>query len=249
MSVIDSHARAFNDDVERNGGYAYTTGAPLSSRMANQRLTAATLGLVDFRGQRVLDVGCGDGTYTVELYDRGAPAFVQGIDPAEAAIEAARKAAGTRRMEFCVGSAYELPYDSQSFDVAQLRGVLHHMDRPVDAIREALRVAGRIVVIEPNGYSPILKLIERVSRYHRAHGEKSYPPHRLRKWIEGLGGEVTAGLFVGLVPMFAPDAMARALKIVEPLLESTPVLRSVGCAVYVFTASRNTQDGEPRATA
>jgi SAM-dependent methyltransferase len=249
MSILDLNARAFNDDVERNGGYAYTTGARLSSRMANERLTAATLGLADFRGQRVLDVGCGDGTYTVELYDRGEPAFVQGIDPAGAAIEAARKAAGTRKLEFCVGSAYDLPYAAESFDTAYLRGVLHHMDRPVDALHEALRVAGRIVVVEPNGYSPILKLIERVSRYHRGHGEKSYPPHRLRRWTEDLGGQVTAGRFAGLVPMFAPDAVARLLKIVEPLLEATPVLRSVGCAVYVFVATRRQRGGSRRPAA
>ena len=77
---------AFNDDVERNGGYAYTTEAPLSSRMANQRLTAAYVGWSTFGASESSTVGCGDGTYTVELYDRARPAFVQGIDPAEAAI-------------------------------------------------------------------------------------------------------------------------------------------------------------------
>jgi ubiquinone/menaquinone biosynthesis C-methylase UbiE len=239
MSSIDSNAQAFNDDVERNGSYAYTTGGRLSSQMANEHLTEATLSLVDFRDQRVLDIGCGDGAYTVELYDRGAPAFVQGIEPAEAAIEAARKKVGSRKIDFSVGSAYDLPYESDSFDTAHLRGVLHHMDRPADALREAFRVAKSIVVIEPNGYSPVLKLIERVSRYHREHGEKSYSPHQLRHWAKNLGGEVTADRFVGVVPFFAPDAIARLLKIVEPPLETTPILRAVGCAVYAFVATRH----------
>ena len=34
----------------------------------------------------------------------------------------------------------------------------------------------RCSLIEPNGYNPTLKLIERFSRYHREHGEKSYAP-------------------------------------------------------------------------
>ena len=72
--------------------------------MANERLTAATLALADYRGQRILDVGCGDGTYTVELYDRGGPRFLHGIDPAPAAIGAARQRAGSRAIEFRVGT-------------------------------------------------------------------------------------------------------------------------------------------------
>ena len=126
----------------------------MSSRLANERMTAASLMLADFRGQRILDVGCGDGTYTVELHDRGRPRLLHGIDPAAAAIGAARQKAGSRAIEFRVGSAYDLPYGVDSFDIAHLRGVLHHLDRPVDALREALRVAKQIVVVEPNGYSP-----------------------------------------------------------------------------------------------
>ena len=249
MSTTHSSVSVFNDDVARHGGYLYANGARLSSRMANERLTAATLALADYRGQRVLDVGCGDGTYTVELYDRGGPRFLHGIDPAPAAIGAARQRAGSRAIEFRVGSAYDLPYGVDSFDIAHLRGVLHHLDRPVDALREALCVAGQIVVVEPNGYSPILKLLERVSRYHREHNEKSYFPHRLREWIAELGGEMTAELFVGLVPMFAPDAVARLAKVIEPLAEATPLLRRVGCAVYVFAATRRKGEAVRRAVA
>lgn len=238
MTVIDSHAQAFHDDAAHHGGYLYTSGARLSSRMANDRLTAATLALADFRGRRVLDIGCGDGTYTVELHDRGQPSCLCGIDPAPSAIEAARKKAVGRAIEFRVGSAYELPDTTERFDIAYLRGVLHHLDRPADALREALRVADKIIVVEPNGYSPILKLLEWGSRYHREHGEKSYPPHRLRKWIADLGGKVTADVFVGLVPFFAPNAIARLAKTIEPAVEATPLLRSVGCAVYVFAATR-----------
>ena len=35
---------------------------------------------------------------------------------------------------------------------------------------------------------------------------------------------MTAELFVGLVPMFAPDAVARLAKVIEPLAEATPLL-------------------------
>src|SRR5205809_102151 len=40
----------FDRDVELNEGYRYTTNAPLSSRLANDRLTDATLELVALEG-------------------------------------------------------------------------------------------------------------------------------------------------------------------------------------------------------
>ncbi len=242
MSIdADFYVRQFCDDIKDNGGYRYTTNAPLSSRMANERLTVASLAVADLGGRRALDIGCGDGTYTRELYDRGRPLCMHGLDPAEAAIEIARRNTGERKLTFSLGSAYELPFPHDHFDIAYLRGGLHHRDRPENALRESLRVARRTVVIEPNGYSPVLKVLERVSPYHRAHGEKSYSPRLLRRWIGQLGGRVTEARFVGLVPMFAPDLLAKVCKTVEPAVEGTPVVRSVACAVYLFVATRATE--------
>ena len=237
----DSTVDPFDRDAASNAGYLYTTGARLSSQMANQRLTAAALEAISFHGKRVLDIGCGDGTYTIELFDRGQPARICGVDPAQKAIEVARQKAESRPIEFAVEDACKLPHAADSFDIAHLRGVLHHMERPADAIREALRVAPRIVIIEPNGYNPILKLLERGSRYHREHEEKSYAPRQLDLWIEQMGGRVQSRKWAGLVPFFCPDPAARLLKRVEPVLEKIPLARACSCAVYVVVAVRRDQ--------
>ena len=229
---------AFNRDVAIRGGYSYTTNASLSSRLANQRLTDVALEIVNFRGQMVIDIGCGDGTYTLELYDRGQPAGMHGVEPAQKAIEIARQRIAGRQIHFGVHSAYELPHAANSFDVAHLRGVLHHLDRPVDALREAFRVARTLVVIEPNGYNPMLKILERFSRYHIEHNEKSYAPLTLDRWISRLGGAVRVRRWVGLVPFFCPDWMARSLKAIEPVVEQLPLINAIGCAQYVFVATR-----------
>lgn len=234
----DSTVDPFNRDATTNAGYLYTTDAQLSSQMANRRLTDAALDAVSFRGKRVLDIGCGDGTYTIELFERGQPVAICGVDPAHKAIEVARQKASGRNVKFAVESAYKLPYVSDSFDIAHLRGVLHHMDRPVDALREALRVAPLIVIIEPNGYSPILKLLECVSRYHREHKEKSYGYLKLDRWVQDNGGFVKSRQWVGLVPFFMPALFAKGLKKIEPVFERLPLIRVCGCAVYVMVAVR-----------
>ena len=229
---------AFAADAATNQGYLYTTNARLSSRLANRRLTDAVLAVADFRGRRVLDMGCGDGTYTHELAEVGEVASIHGIDPAEEAVKVARAKPGHGPVDFAVSSAYALPYRDDSFDIAVLRGVLHHMGTPVEALREGLRVAPELVVIEPNGYNPALKVLEKCSSYHVEHGEKSYRPTTLDSWVAGVGGTVRTRLYAGFVPMFCPDWMARATKALEPAVEAIPVVRHVGCAVYVFKAVR-----------
>lgn len=235
-----SHAtvEAFERDAARNLGYLYTTNARLSSKLANRRLTEAALAATDFNDKRVLDVGCGDGTYTVDLFEEGHPRSIYGFDPAQEAVSVARQKISGRPIAFAAHDAYAVPLDSDSFDIAHLRGVLHHLDRPAEVLREALRLAPRLIVIEPNGYNLALKCVEKLSRYHREHGERSYAPSRLDRWVREVGGRVCARRFVGLVPFFCPDWLARALKSAERTIERAPVLNAACCAVYVQLVER-----------
>jgi SAM-dependent methyltransferase len=238
VKTTASGADPFERDVAVAGGYRYTTDAPLSSCLANRRITDAVLAIADWHGRSVIDVGCGDGTYTAELVELGGATGAHGVDPAAEAVKvASERAAGLETLSFEAGDAYALPHADGSFDLAYLRGVLHHMDRPQEALREALRVAATVVVVEPNGLNLGVKLVERVSPYHREHKERSYAPRRLDRWVAELGGEVTRRSFVGFVPMFSPDRYARVAKRLEPALERLPLVRQLTCAQYIFSAS------------
>ncbi|MGI8674706.1 MAG: class I SAM-dependent methyltransferase [Thermoleophilaceae bacterium] len=239
----ESGARPFERDIAVSGRFLYT-GDRLSSRLANARISEAVLAAAVFDGARVIDIGCGDGTYSIELAALARPALVHGVDPAVGAIEVARaRAGGGGTVSFEVGSAYALPHAVDAFDVAVLRGVLHHVDRPLDALSEALRVAPTAVAVEPNGLNPGLKVLERWSRYHVEHGERSDPRRRLDGWVAALGASVVRRQWVGFVPMFSPDWYAHAAKRLEPVLERTPLLRAMACAQYVFTACRTPSSG------
>jgi ubiquinone/menaquinone biosynthesis C-methylase UbiE len=228
---------AFNQDAIEHQGYLYSTNAPLSSQIANKRLSDLTLENVDLQGKTVLDIGCGDGVYTIELFDKIRVKSMLGVDYAAQAVEIAKAKSGARPIKYEVQSAYSLPYATKSFDVALLRGVLHHLDDPIPALKEALRVAAIVWVIEPNGYNPGLKFLEKFSRYHIEHQEKSYSPAYLDREIAKLGGKVLRRKWAGFVPMFCPEWMAKTMKVIEPLIEAVPVLKHLGCSVYVFSAS------------
>ncbi|MBA3422796.1 MAG: class I SAM-dependent methyltransferase [Thermoleophilaceae bacterium] len=239
MSCPDRNVRPFERDILVHGGYLYA-GDQLSARLANARQTEAVLAATDFENARVIDIGCGDGTYTHELAALARTAQVHGVDLAGEVIEVARaKSDGDHKVSFQVASTYELPYPHDAFNLAVLRSVLHHVDRPVDALREAFRVAPTLVVVEPNGLNPGLKFNERYSQYHVEHGERSYSPRQLDRWVAALDARVVRRQWVGFVPTFSPDWYARMAKRVEPLVERTPGVMALGCAQYVFTASRD----------
>jgi SAM-dependent methyltransferase len=232
--------KPFNNDVVANKGFLYTTNAPLSSRLANGRLSEIAREKMPVAGLDLVDVGCGDGTYTLEFLELPvAPRRLVGLDPAAEAVRLASDRTKDPRVSFCVGSAYELPFAADEFHWAHLRGVLHHMEKPAVAIKEAFRVARQILIIEPNGYNPVLKVIEKASPYHRQHDERSYTSKKIASWIQAGGGRVVSVSHVGLVPFFCPAPAARLLKTFEPVVESIPGLRLISCAVSVIVAQRN----------
>jgi SAM-dependent methyltransferase len=89
-------------------------------------------------GQTVLDVGCGPGALTSELVKRVGEPAVSAVDPSEPFVAAARE----RFPEVTVhtGTAEELPFASDTFDVALAQLVVHFMNDPVGGLREMARV-------------------------------------------------------------------------------------------------------------
>ena len=107
----------------------------------------AALRRVDLRaGQRVLDIGCGVGTFLRLVAERGAQAF--GLDASEALIELART--GVPSADLRVGEMEALPYEDDAFDLVTGFNAFFFANDFVAALREAGRVAkpGAPVVIQ-----------------------------------------------------------------------------------------------------
>lgn len=238
--TVKKNVQSFDNDVLVSGSYAYTQER-LSSKTANANTSAAIAAAVPFAGKRVLDLGCGDGAYTVDFAALGVES-VLGIDPVAAAVEAAsaraKKLGVDAKVRFEVGNIYEIDgiLREGGFDCIVLRGVLHHLPDPERAIATLAGFRGSVVVLEPNGLNPLLKLIERFSAYHVEHEERSFSPSLIRKWLRSAGFEIIETRVLNLVPIFCPDWMARSLNQVGPLVEHIPLLRDIACGQVLISA-------------
>ena len=107
-------------------------------------------------GMRVVDVGCGTGQVSFLISKTVGPrGAVIGIDVNTTAIELCRNIAtteGVKNVSFIVGNACDMSHDlpDNSIDISYSRFLLTHLEDPLAAIREMIRITKRkgIIMIE-----------------------------------------------------------------------------------------------------
>ena len=125
----------------RNARFVSDLGSPVVELLAPQP------------GERILDLGCGDGALTKRLADLGCA--VVAVDSSAAQVEAARKLGLDAR----VMSGESLPFQEE-FDAVFSNAVLHwikNADSMIAAVYRSLRTGGRFVA-ECGGYGCIQKI-------------------------------------------------------------------------------------------
>jgi SAM-dependent methyltransferase len=117
------------DSYARNARFVSDLGAPVVELLAPKP------------GERILDLGCGDGALTAKLVALGC--HVVGVDASAAQVEAARRIGLDAR----VADGNRLNFDAE-FDAVFSNAAIHWMNRPDDVIAgvsRALRAGGRVV--------------------------------------------------------------------------------------------------------
>lgn len=105
----------------------------------------------------ILDVGCGLGFIGQSLAEFVPQGRIIGVDLDAKLIELARriseKTLPNRVFDYRIGSAYNLPVESDTANLSICQCMLMHLDDPEKAIAEMTRVTkkgGRVVTIEPD---------------------------------------------------------------------------------------------------
>ena len=101
------------------------------------------------KGDRLLDVGCGVGTISLELQKRGFEVY--GIDFSSVAIEKAREK-GINAIP-CDVDAEGIPFEDSHFDVVWAGDIVEHVFDPIFLLEEISRVlkpTGKVLISTPN---------------------------------------------------------------------------------------------------
>jgi SAM-dependent methyltransferase len=187
---------------------------------------------------RVLDVGCGTGALAGRL--AGVGYEVVGLDPSQGMLDVMKERAP--EVEATHGSATEMPFPDDEFDLSYSVATMHHIAEP-EAVRRALtemvRVvnpAGRILVWDHNPRNPYWPYLMRRVPQDRG-DERLIGLEELRSGLQAGGAEVTYVAQLGMVPDFMPRSLLGAAAAAERAAERTPLLRQV-CAHNVVLAEK-----------
>lgn len=94
--------------------------------------------------ERILDLGCGTGTLIQHLLKMSPEAEIIGIDTSAEMLKIAKQKL-SKSIELKLGSADNLPFPNNYFDLVISTSTFHYLRNPVQALREAKRV------LKPNG--------------------------------------------------------------------------------------------------
>src|SRR6266852_4974331 len=174
---------------------------------------------------RVVDLGCGSGTFTHLLQRAGYDCV--GLDISGKLVEVGRRK--HPGIELLQGDIEQLPFADASFDGVLLSGVVHHFPDPSRCAAEVfriLRTQGRFVAFDPNRMNPFMWLYrDRASPFYSSLGvtvnERPVLAHQVAAVFERAGFDVSTHYLSGLAYRYVASARGRFVLPIYNLIDAT----------------------------
>ncbi|MBT4191842.1 MAG: class I SAM-dependent methyltransferase [Candidatus Diapherotrites archaeon] len=116
--------------------------------------------------EKILDIGCGSGTFTRKIAKQFPKVEITGMDISEKVISFAKKESTKKKLKntkFVISGINKIKTTGQ-FEVIIISHLIEHLEDPLDALREVkkkLAKNGRLFITTPN-YSSLWPLAEKV---------------------------------------------------------------------------------------
>lgn len=165
------HDRRFAEDSERQQkvGKFYKITKSIEQKKAKILLDNS-------KGAKIIEYGCGKGSYAFTLAKQGAE-LVTGIDISPVAIKIAEQEAIAKgvadRAYFRVMNAENLEFAPNSYDLICGSGILHHLNLnlAVNSIVKVLKPDGKAIFLEPLGHNVLINLYRNLTPSIRSQDE------------------------------------------------------------------------------
>ncbi len=190
---------------------------------------------------RVLDLGCGAGTYVRFLASLGHR--VAGLDYSLPSLRRAHDADPGRLGHYVAGDAYRLPFVNECFDAVVTIGVLQVLSRPKEVFAEICRILrpGGLLVVE---FLNAFEVVSATSRFvgrlvSRPARVRYYSPSLMRASLFSCGFIIEHRIGVYLPPRNLP-ILRRILdhEGTQRLVESVPGLSLLAAHAFILASTK-----------
>lgn len=203
---------------------------------------AALLSASLFGASTILEIGCGSGLFTAQLARAMPSSRITATDAFEPVLERARRRVIDTRVEFRA-------FDAEStiraedlggpFDAVCGVDIVHHLERPVEALASWARLAthnGRLALLESNPKNPILF----ARLYGRAAEKRVFLNTRrnLYAWTRAAGWSDVDVAYAPLYLPNGPESWWPALAAAESLMHRLRVFRPISGLFFVQAVRR-----------
>ena len=162
--------------------------------------------------ETALDVGAGTGFNSYHL-----PDSIQKIN-VDFSLNLLKRNLARDKIQ---SSGYDLPFNSNSFDLVYCWNFLHHLENPDKAVHEMARVTKNyLVIIEPNRNNPIQFLFGLANK--QEHGTLQFTKGKLLKFLKDIGFNLVKCETIGW--FFAGPTPESLL----PILKKLPLVHTLG---------------------
>jgi ubiquinone/menaquinone biosynthesis C-methylase UbiE len=222
-----AHGKVILEGQESNWGWR----TPAGQLRRQRRATYLTeLGPTSEKPVKVLELGCGTGTFTGD-FSRSFPDLTA-IDISDSLLEVA--AQRFPNVKFVNADIHATPFEAMTFDLVVGCSVLHHLEWD-DALKEVFRIlrpGGALRFTEPNLQNPQIFLQKKWPWLKKRMGdsldETAFTPRRIRDSLQRAGFvSIFAEPFEFLHPA-VPEAWVPAVVRLESWVEKTPLRQIAG---------------------
>ncbi|MFP4083096.1 MAG: class I SAM-dependent methyltransferase [Candidatus Aminicenantes bacterium] len=169
--------------IRKYKGDWYYTITPLPYYVYRRERLLKEFAKLDFKGKRILEVGCGDGYYCGHLGHQHRELEVVGVDFSRKMLNLARKRLEEEEesSSLCQASGERLPFPEKSFDIVYIIAVLAHLEE--SQLQKCARETSRVI-----GKNGKLVLFERVSpRFCKEEISTRRPPQKYIRLFQQFG--------------------------------------------------------------
>jgi len=192
-------------------------------------------------GDRVLDVGCGMGRYSIPLAARGV--VVDGLDLSPFLLDRLKEYndSGREIRTFCVDLVDHAPEAPAAYDAVVGFFMLHHVHdlaRCFTAVKRLVKPGGIVAFVEPNAYSPLYYVQMMITPSMTWKGDRGIVKMRPGVIFPAMRAAGLASLALHRFGFFPPFVAGRPGGMwLEKRLEQVPVWRPLLPAA-LFSARR-----------